>query len=42
MNTLTNLPDLLGLHFGNPLGLSPPAMLVIILLVVGVMTIFNH
>ena len=42
MSTLTNLPDLLGLHFGNPLGLTPLAMLIIILLVVGVMSIFNH
>ena len=42
MNTLTNLPDLLGLHFGNPLGLTPLAMLIIIFVVVGVMTYFNH
>lgn len=42
MNTLTNLPDLLGLHIGNPLGLSPLAMLIIIFVVVSVMTVFNH
>lgn len=42
MNTLTNLPDLLGLHIGNPLGLTPLAMLIIIFVVVGVMTAFNH
>ena len=42
MSTLTNLPDLLGLHFGNPLGLTPLAMLIIIFVVVGVMTYFNH
>ena len=42
MNTLSNLPDLLGLHFGNPLGLSPLAMLIIIFVVVSVMTVFNH
>ncbi len=42
MNTLTNLPDLLGLHIGNPLGLTPLAMLIIIFVVVGVMTFFNH
>lgn len=42
MSTLTNLPDLLGLHFGNPLGLTPLAMLIIIFAVVAVMTFFNH
>lgn len=42
MNTLNNLPDLLGLHIGNPLGLAPLAMLIIILVVVAVMTVFNH
>ena len=42
MSTLTNLPDLLGLRFGNPLGLTPLAMLIIIFVVVGVMTYFNH
>lgn len=42
MSTLTNLPDLFGLHFGNPLGLTPLAMLIIIFVVVGVMTYFNH
>ena len=42
MSTLTNLPDLLGLHFGNPLGLTPLAMLIIIFVVVCVMTYFNH
>ncbi len=42
MSTLTNLPDLLGFHIGNPLGLSPLAMLIIISVVVAVMTVFNH
>ncbi len=42
MSTLTNLPDLLGLHIGNPLGLSPLAMLIIIFVVASVMTVFNH
>lgn len=42
MNTLTNLPDLLSFHIGNPLGLSPLAMLIIIFAVVAVMTFFNH
>lgn len=42
MNTLTNLPDMLGLHIGNPLGLTPLLMLIIIFVVVGVMTAFNH
>lgn len=42
MDKLTNLPDLLGLHIGNPLGLSPLVMLIIILVLVCVMTVFNH
>lgn len=42
MNKLTNLPDLLGFHFNNPLGLSPLAMLIILFVVVTVMTVFNH
>ncbi len=42
MNTLSNLPDLLGLHIGNPLGLSALAMLIIIFVVVAAMTVFNH
>lgn len=42
MNTLSNLPDMLGLHIGNPLGLSALAMLIIIFAVVAVMTVFNH
>lgn len=42
MDNLTNLPDLLGLHFGNPLGLSPLAMLIIIFVLVCTMTLFNH
>ena len=42
MNSLINLPDLLGLHIGNPLGLTPLAMLIIILVVVVVMDTFNH
>lgn len=42
MSTLTNLSDLLGLHIGNPLGLTPLAMLIIIFVVVAVMSVFNH
>ena len=42
MDKLTNLPDLLGLHIGNPLGLSPLAMLIIIFVLVCTMTFFNH
>ena len=42
MDNLTNLPDLLGLHICNPLGLSPLAMLVIIFVLVSTMTLFNH
>ena len=34
MNTLTNLPDLLGLHIGNPLGVTHLAMLIAIFVVV--------
>ena len=42
MDKLTNLPDLLGLHIGNPLGLNSIVMLAIILVLVFVMTVFNH
>lgn len=42
MDEITNLPDLFGLHIGNPLGLSPIATLIIILVLVLVMTFFNH
>lgn len=42
MDKLTNLPDLLGFHFGNPLGLCPWVMLVIIYVLVSTMTLFNH
>ena len=42
MDKLTNLPDLLGFHFGNPLGLCPWVMLVIIFVLVSTMTLFNH
>ena len=42
MNNLTNFPDLLGLHIGNPLGISPLAMLVVIAVLVCVMSVFNH
>lgn len=42
MDKLTNLPDLLGLHICNPLGLSPLAMLIIIFVLVSTMTLFNH
>lgn len=36
-----NLPDLLGLHYGNPLGLPPLACLIIILVLVETMAVFN-
>ena len=42
MDKLTNLPDLLGLHISNPLGLSPLAMIIIIFVLVCAMTVFNH
>ena len=42
MDKITNLPDLLGLHISNPLGLSPLAMLIIIFVLVCTMTWFNH
>ena len=42
MDKLTNLPDLLGLHIGNPLGLGPWVMLIIICVLVCTMTLFNH
>lgn len=42
MRTLTNLPDLLGLHIGNPLGIPPLAMLIAIFVVVAVMAVFNR
>ena len=42
MNQIANLPDLLGVHINNPLGLSPLAMLIVILVLVSVMTVFNH
>ena len=42
MDKIANLPDLLGFHINNPLGLSPLAMLIVIFVVVSVMTVFNH
>ena len=42
MDKITNLPDLLGIHIGNPIGLSPLATLIIIFVLVSVMTLFNH
>ena len=42
MNTLSNLPDLLGLHIGNLFGLTLLAMLIIILVVVAATTVFNQ
>lgn len=42
MDKIANLPDLLGFHLCNPLGLSPLSMLIIIFILVTVMTVFNH
>lgn len=42
MDKITNLPDLLGLHIGNPLDLTPLAMLIIILVLVIAMSLFNY
>lgn len=42
MDSLINLPDLLGFHISNPLNLSPLAMLIIIFVLVAVMSVFNH
>ena len=42
MDKLTNLPDLLGFHIANPLGLTPLAMLIIISAVVFIMSGFNY
>lgn len=42
MDKLTNLPDLFGFHIGNPLGLSPLVMLIIIFVLVCTMSVFNH
>lgn len=42
MDKITNFPDLLGLHIGNPLGISPVVMLVVILVLVSVMSVFNY
>lgn len=38
MNSINNLPDLLGFRIGNPLGLSPLAMLVVVFVLVLAMT----
>ena len=42
MNNVANLPDMLGWHIGNPLGLGSIAMLIIILVVVETMSVFNY
>ena len=42
MDKLINLPDLLGFRIGNPLGLTPLAMLIVIAVVVAVMSVFNY
>lgn len=42
MKNVFNLPDMLGWHIGNPMGLSPIAMLVIIFVLVEVMQVFNY
>lgn len=42
MDKLTNLPDLLGFHIANPLGLTPLAMLIVISIVVFIMSGFNY
>ena len=38
---ITNIPDLLNLHHGNPLGIHPVAQLIIIFVLAEVMTVFN-
>lgn len=38
---ITNIPDLLNLHHGNPLGISPLAQVIFIFVVVEVMAFFN-
>ena len=42
MEKISNLPDLLGFHIGNPLGFSPLVMLIVIIVLVSVMTFFNY
>ena len=38
---ITNIPELLNLHHGNPLGISPIAQLIFIFIVAEVMAVFN-
>lgn len=42
MENIFNIPDLLNFHIGNPLGLSPVAMLIIIFVLVMTMNVFNY
>ena len=42
MNNIANLPDMLGWHIGNPLGLGGIAMLLIILVLVETMSVFDY
>ena len=42
MNNIANLPDMLGWHIGNPLGLGSIAMLFIILVLVETMSVFDY
>ena len=42
MNNIANLPDMLGWHIGNPLGLGSIAMLLIILVLVETMSVFDY
>lgn len=39
---ITNLPDLINLHHGNPLGISPLAQIIAIFVVVMVLAFFNY
>ena len=39
---ITNIPDLLGLHHANPLGISPLVQILSILIVVEVMAVINY
>ncbi|MCQ2272796.1 MAG: hypothetical protein MJZ72_08460 [Bacteroidales bacterium] len=41
-NTFYSLPEILNLHHGNPLGLTPVAELIFIFVVVAIMGYFNH
>jgi len=42
MEKISNIPDLLGVHIGNFVGLSPTAMLVVIAVLTAVMSAFNY